>query len=459
MTRPGSIEDVLELIRRSGVVADDRLNAFIQMLEESRAASVQTAALSTSIPTPADVLNLMVERGLLTSFQSRELAAGRSEFSIGGYRILDLLGRGGMGQVYLAEHSLLGKRVALKVLSTADRAVDSASEPFTREARAAAALDHPNIVRVFDVNVVHNPPYLVMEYIDGVSLQAAVARHGTFTAGEAAAVGVEVAMGLQRASELGLVHRDIKPANILIDRKGGVKILDLGIARFNTDPISRLADTQTVIGTLDYLAPEQAIDSSLVDSRADQYSLGGTLFFLLAGHPPFADDEMQRKLVRKQQSNPPSLAALRLDIPCGLAEVINRMLSRSASDRYATPQDSARALKPWAARGPEFPERFFRPWRSPTDAPGPPTSSGNDPSPTPLPPTRVILRAQTERRIMPPEAMPDTTPMPMAFNSDTLAEALETADPVSVSDSEAVIDVLLDESGSPTETLRAAPIR
>ena len=424
MNRLDSVEDVLDLVRRCRLVEDIRLNGFVERLG------------GASPLTPAAVFELLVERGLLTPYQSNELAAGRCELAIGGYRILDLLGRGGMGQVFLAEHPLLKKRVALKVLTDGNRTDAAARERFVREARAAAALDHPNIVRVFSVNDAHDPPYLVMEYVDGISLQAAVVRHGTFTPSEAAAVGVEVALGLQCIAAVGLVHRDIKPANILIDRHGGVKILDLGIARFTADPLSKLIDTHDVVGTLDYLAPEQALDSSRVDARADLYSLGATLFFLLAGHPPYADDEVDRKAIRKQHSNPPSIAAQRLDIPPGLAEVINRLQERSAVDRYATPAEAAEALKPWASPGEDFPERYFRPWNSPVVA-DESNVSGNEPSPTPLPPTRRILRSQTERIIALPDTLPKTTPMPPIA-------ALADSDPD------------LDESGSPTENIVGA---
>ena len=414
MTPPASVQDVLTLVRRGEAAPDDRLTDFLEHLD------CGTLAAGTT-----DLFNLMVERGLLTRYQAAELAAGRSSFKIGNYRIIDLLGRGGMGQVFLAEHTLLGKRVALKLLSSG-RSDEVACEQFVREARAAAALDHPNIVHVYDVNVAHDPPYLVMEYVDGISLQAAVVRHGTFTAGEAASVGFQVAVGLQQAAQVGLVHRDIKPANVLIDRKGGIKILDLGIARFASDPVARSAESQAVIGTLDYLAPEQAIDSSLVDSRADLYSLGATLFFLLAGHPPFADDESERRIVRKQQSNAPSLVASRLDIPVGLADVINRLLARSASDRYATPEEAAAALQPWAGWEPSFLDRLFQHLRTSAEADAPPAQ---------LPPTRRITRAQTERRVP-----PDTTPMPRA--SLILAEQQIT-----------VLDYPADEAGSPTERI------
>jgi serine/threonine-protein kinase len=215
---------------------------------------------------------------------------------------------------------------------------------------------------VFDVDASHDPPFLVMEYVDGVSLQAAVARFGTFAPGEAAAVRTQVALGLCEAAAVGLVHRDIKPANVLADRKGGVKILDLGIARLEGDPISRRVNTVVVLGTLDYLAPEQAEDSSEVDTRVDLYGLGATLYFLLAGHPPYPDDDIGRKMALKQSADPTPIHLLRPDVPVPLSAVLSRLLARDPDGRYSTPAETAAALDSWADPGPDFPARLFRPW-------------------------------------------------------------------------------------------------
>ena len=202
---------------------------------------------------------------------------------------------------------------------------------------AAAAVDHPNIVHVFDVDMDHDPPFLVMEYVDGVNLQAAVSRHGAFAAAETATVGVEVARGLAAAAAAGLVHRDIKPANLLVDRHGRVKILDLGIVRLpGEDTLPRLEGddgTDVILGTLDYLAPEQAVDSSAVDARADVYSLGATLYFLLAGHPPFPGSDLRHKLAAKKYSDPVPIHRLRPDVDVGLSEAVHVLLARDPATR------------------------------------------------------------------------------------------------------------------------------
>jgi len=416
MPRPNSVTEVVALVRQTRVVDDARLAGFLSLFDDT---GMTVATCDTPSPvagggcrlTPSGVFGLMVEEELLTPYQAAELAAGRGGLWAGSYLLLEPIGRGGMGQVFLAEHALLRKRAAVKVLSAALRDDAAARTRFAHEARAAAAVNHPNVVRVLDVDVTHDPPYLVMEYVDGVSLQAAVARHGTFAAAEAAAVGRQVAAGLQVAAGVGLVHRDIKPANILIDRKGGVKILDLGIARFEGDPVSRKLNAAVVLGTLDYLAPEQAIDSSAVDTRADLYGLGATLYFLLAGHPPFPDPDLGRKMALKQSADPAPVHALRPDVPAGLSAVVGRLLARKPADRYQTPAEAAAALEPWAAPGDDFPDRLFRARPAVAGAePGPPTEPGRDHDPTPVPPTRRVLHTQTERKL--PAA--DTTPSPVS---------------------------------------------
>ncbi|HEV3021395.1 MAG TPA: serine/threonine-protein kinase, partial [Pirellulales bacterium] len=293
MTQP-SLADFLELVEQSGLVDKAHLSHALSALE----AEQTTAATDTRL-----VCSRLTEAGLLTDWQSRQLLEGRNRgFFVGKYKLLDHLGTGGMGSVFLAEHVLMRRRVAIKVLPTSRVHDTSYLGRFYREARAAAALDHPNIVRAFDVDNEGDVHYLVMEYVTGRDLNSIVARDGPLDFVTAAENFRQAADGLAHAHRAGLVHRDIKPANLLVDDGGTVKLLDLGLARFEADDEASLTRQfdEKVLGTVDYLAPEQAFDSHLVDTRADIYSLGCTLYFALSGHPPFPTGTLAQRMLWHQ---------------------------------------------------------------------------------------------------------------------------------------------------------------
>jgi len=410
MPKPATTNELVDLIRRSRLVDEARLNG---------------CARSAGTLTPRGFLSQLIDEGLLSPFQAEHLAAGRWKgLIIGSFRIRDKLGSGGTGAVFLAEHITLGRKVAIKVLSTQMANDPVARERFVREAKAAAALTHPNILHIIDVDPDAEQPYLVMEYIDGVSLQAAVARHGTFDIGSAAFCGRQVALALQRAHEVGLVHRDIKPANLLVDRTGLVKVLDLGIVRMElAGDLTIGCGQKLVLGTADYLAPEQAVNSHAVDSRADLYSLGATLYFLLAGSPPFPDGTPQEKVLRKQVVDPPRIERFRPDVPKGLADVIHKLLARNPWDRYRTPIFAAEALSLYATPESKFPAAFFNPSRATDlDTLGMSTPHGLTPSnPTPPPeprnvspaglPTMVLPDHGTQPEILMPPLVPEPGPI------------------------------------------------
>jgi serine/threonine protein kinase len=308
----------------------------------------------------------LVREGLLTFFQAKQLKIGRyKRFTIGSkYRLLELIGAGGMGAVYLCEHMLMRRLVALKVLPVEKLDDQSNLERFYREARAVAALDHPNIVRAYDIDQYDKLHFLVMEYVDGTSLQEIVARYALekklYDPVRAGHYIAQAAVGMQHAHELGMVHRDIKPGNLLLDRTGVIKVLDMGLARFfnkPTDSVTEKYDDKCVLGTADYLAPEQAV-SNVVDVRADIYSLGGTLYFMLTGQTPFPDGTIAAKLVAHQTREPRPVESFRPDVPPGLVEVLQKMMAKNAEDRYAEPIEVAEALAEWADRPlPPPPER------------------------------------------------------------------------------------------------------
>jgi serine/threonine protein kinase len=342
MPAPATVPEFIELVRKSGLLPDPTLD---EVIDQHRASGTLPATIDPFAAT-------LVREGLLSFFQAKQLKLGRyKRFTIGSkYRLLELIGAGGMGAVYLCEHTLMKRLVALKVLPFEKLEDPSSLERFHREARAVAALDHPNIVRAYDIDTHEKLHFLVMEYVDGNSLQDIIARHGPMDPVRAAHYIAQSAVGLQHAHELGMVHRDIKPGNVLLDRTGVIKILDMGLARFfnkQQDSVTEKYDDKCVLGTADYLAPEQAVCSS-VDIRADVYSLGGTLYFMLTGQTPFPDGTIAAKLVAHQTRDPRPVETYRSDIPPGIAEVLRRMLAKEPAERYQEPIEVAEALAEWA---------------------------------------------------------------------------------------------------------------
>lgn len=343
MSTPFSSEELIQRVRASGLVPYADFDATL--------AELRLEVASVSLRT---LLDRLVAEKFLTPFQADRLAIGKYKgFRLGSYVILDRLGSGGMGQVFLAEHANLRRRTAIKVLSTPVAEGEIARERFHREARAAATLDHPYIVRVFDLNQEGPLLYLVMEYVEGVTLQNLVQKHGPLTAQAAATYAWHTAVGLQHAHEKSLIHRDVKPGNILIDRAGVARLLDLGLVRDLESTDSRLTmqiGSRGVLGTVDYLAPEQAVDSSAVDGRADVYSLGATLYFALAGHPMFPEGKATQKLMWQQTTDPTPIQKLRPEIPEGLAAALHKALAKKPAERFATADEFAAALAPFAVQ-------------------------------------------------------------------------------------------------------------
>jgi len=286
------------------------------------------------------------------------------------YRVGELLGVGGMGAVYKAEHLLMERPVALKVLNRELIDKPATIERFRREVRAAARLTHPNIVAAFDAEQAGDVHFLVMEYVEGVSLARRCMDQGPLSMAEACDYIRQAALGLQQAHECGMVHRDIKPQNLMLTPSGQVKILDFGLARFvmESAPAGALLEaaftpptfhgdgdlprpithTGIVMGTPDYIAPEQARDSHLADIRADIYSLGCTLYDLLAGHAPFPDGNAGQKVKAHLNRTPQPLKTIRRDLPTGLIKIIERMMAKKPEDRFQSPADVAKALTPFA---------------------------------------------------------------------------------------------------------------
>lgn len=285
------------------------------------------------------------------------------------FRILKQLGAGGMGVVYKAEHRFMERLVALKVINRRLIGNQTALERFRLEVKAAARLAHPNIVAAYDADQAGDLQMLVMEFVDGLSVARQVEKGGPLPVRHACQIARQVALGLQHAHEKGMVHRDIKPQNLMLTRDGRVKILDFGLARFARDRAT--ADTEdssaptsapggetagvaasltrfgAALGTPDYMAPEQVRNARDVDIRADIYALGGTLYWMLAGHSPFPDGTVADKLESHLGREPLDLSFVRSDVPDELRRIVERMMAKNPAERFATPADVARALTPF----------------------------------------------------------------------------------------------------------------
>jgi tRNA A-37 threonylcarbamoyl transferase component Bud32 len=273
---------------------------------------------------------------------------------LGEYELLAKLGEGGMGAVYRARQTKLGRIVALKVLSKPRQASADAVQRFEREMLAAGRVEHPNVVRAYDAREIEGVPVLAMEYVDGLDLGNLLLRLGPLPVAEAAELIRQAALGLQAAHEHGLVHRDIKPSNLMLSRAGQVKVLDLGLARIAAAEafVDEITSANQVMGTADYIAPEQVSDTHAADIRADLYSLGCTLYKLLAGHAPFSGPQYPTgfaKMTGHARDPVPPLQGLRHDVPAGLADVLDRLLAKSPAARPAEPREAAELLAPFAA--------------------------------------------------------------------------------------------------------------
>jgi serine/threonine protein kinase/Leucine-rich repeat (LRR) protein len=330
--------------------------------------------LVEQFPDPQDLARELKRRGWLTDYQAERLSRGRdAELVLGPYVLLERLGQGGMGQVFKARQRpssdsgwrLMdgeapdrasppppeGRLVALKIILQ-----DYVEDPlvlrrFAREARAAAGLEHPNVVRAFDAGRIDDVHFFTMEYVEGTDLAALVEQRGPLPVAEACEYARQAALGLQHAFERGLVHRDVKPHNLLLTaRDHVVKLLDLGLARQeNVEQLTLLTTDGSMLGTPDYVAPEQARNSHEADIRADIYSLGCTLYFLLTGQPPFVGGSLTEKLLRHLLDVPAPLQRLRADAPAAVTAVVNRLMAKRAADRYSTPAEAAAALAAAAA--------------------------------------------------------------------------------------------------------------
>jgi serine/threonine-protein kinase len=289
-----------------------------------------------------------VQAHALTIWQAQQLLAGRtSGFKVDRYVLLDMIGQGGMGRVYLARDTRLNRRVALKILAPERINNPRAIARFQREARVGAQLQHENLVRVYDFGESHGRFYLVMEYIEGRTIGNLITEQGPMPPATAARLIRQIAMGLEHAHRKGLIHRDVNPYNILVTYDGTAKLADLGLAIDLADE-ERVTREGATVGTFDYVAPEQARHSHAADIRSDIYSLGCTLYHMLAGQVPFPSPSLPEKLFAHQALEPTPLNQLVSGVPEGLVQVVRRMMHKSPDERYATPIQVVLAIEPYA---------------------------------------------------------------------------------------------------------------
>ncbi len=295
------------------------------------------------------------------------------------YRVVRLLGQGGMGAVYLAEHRHMERPVALKVISPDLVGNPDAVRRFRQEVTAAARLSpHPNVVAVYDADQVGDLHFLVMEYVEGQSLADYLRVRGPLPAAEACDYVRQAALGLQHAADQGMVHRDVKPHNLMRTPQGQIKVLDFGLARCGRETEkarTQLTQQGVLMGTADYMAPEQASDSRAADGRADVYSLGCTLYHLLTGRVPFPEGSTVDKIIKHAVEPPTPVALLRTDLSPGLAQVIEKMMAKPIKQRFQSPGLAAEALAPFAVA-------TQRPARRVTVAPVPAATAAWTPRPS-----------------------------------------------------------------------------
>jgi serine/threonine-protein kinase len=312
----------------------------------------------------------LAEIDWLTAYQVKMLFTDHwDQLVVGPYHILDRLGEGGVSEVFKAWDTRKGCVVALKVLRQHLCSQDDAVRQFRRELRAVTRLNHPNVIKTFNAEQVGKLHYFAMEFIEGMDLDRFVQRAGPLAVEQASDYVRQVAQGLQHAHQLGLVHRDVKPANLFLlhpplsEGNGTVrrpdpvvKILDWGLARIQAMPgessfQGTVCEKGALIGTADYIAPEQARDASLVDTRADVYSLGCTLYYLLTGRPPFTGPSLMQKLMQHQEAEPEPLRRLRPDVPEELAGIVQRMMAKRPEDRFQIPLLVVAALRRFCPGG------------------------------------------------------------------------------------------------------------
>jgi serine/threonine protein kinase len=336
------VDVFLRNILRSGLMNEARLREALASLPDAQRRD------------PAAIAEHLIRVGKLSRFQAKKLLKGQAKgLLFGPYQVLAQIGKGGMGTVYLARDERFNHLVALKVLPPRKaKAKERMLERFRREMELSQRVSHPYIARTFQVGQWKEVQYIAMEFIPGKSLYRLVQENGPLEVPQAARLGAQVASALAHAHGQGLIHRDLKPSNILVMPNGNAKLLDLGLALIEGENVS---DAQIVggqgyiVGTMDYISPEQTEDSAGVDGRTDIYSLGCTLYYALCGSPPFPGGTSKDKIQRQRSEAPVSLLVLRPTLPAAFVEIVQKMMAKRPEQRYQTAAAVEQDLRKWAA--------------------------------------------------------------------------------------------------------------
>jgi serine/threonine protein kinase len=360
MAKRLSQEDFLRNLLDSGLFSPEEIRTIREPLRQS-ALDGETMAEG------------LVADGKLTPFQADAVRERRfEELIIGNYHVLDRLGAGAMGTVYKARHKRMKRVVAIKVLSRSVGQSEKLVRRFQREVEAVARLSHPNVVIAHDADEAEVGHFLVMEFVNGRDLASVVQERGPLPIAEAVDCIVQAGRALDYAHGQGIVHRDIKPANLLRDIHGVVKVADLGLARFNdpfgqrAEDMSALTQAGSILGTVDFMPPEQAMGLTNIDHRADIYSLGCTLYFLLTGQPPYLGESLVAILLKHQSAPPPSLRGARSDIPAALESIFHRMVAKSPGQRFSSMAEVVEALESLSLSSEPLPNQALSPEIRPT---------------------------------------------------------------------------------------------
>lgn len=341
-------ERFLQMVTKSGLVDSVAMDRLLENVRSKHGGELPD--------NPKKLASVFKKEGLLTDWHNEKLLGGKYKgFFLGKYKLLGHIGTGGMSSVYLAEHTRMGDKRAIKVLPKSRVRDATYLARFQLEAKAIASLNHPNIVLAYDIDNEDDVHYIVMEYVDGIDLQQLVKRDGALDFSTAADIIAQAARGLEHAHGQGVVHRDVKPANLLIDSKGNVRLLDMGLALVaaGDDESLTVANNENVLGTADYLAPEQALNSHQVDHRADIYGLGCTFYFLLTGKPPFSDGTLAQRIAKHQSEMPTAVRQLRSDCPGELEGICVKMIQKDPRYRYQSAGDVAEVLERFVAAVPK----------------------------------------------------------------------------------------------------------